>query len=100
MLRIKNNIGHIANAEFHPIVLFQGFALDPLAIDESSVLAALIKHIELAVLGRYQRMIPRDPRVGNHQILVDLSTYSERGVVEIDGALLVSLHEDQDGENT
>ena len=99
MFRIKNDVRDIANAKFQPVISFQVLALHAFAIDERSVFAALIEHIELAVIGRYQRMIARDTRIGNYQILIYFAPDAERAVIEIDGALLVALHEDERREN-
>jgi len=44
-------------------------------------------------------MIPRDTRIGDYQILIYFAPDAERTVIEIDGALLVALHENQRREN-
>ena len=46
---MKNDVGDIADAEFKAIIPFQGLALNPLAVDEGPMLAALIDHAELPV---------------------------------------------------
>src|SRR5216683_760593 len=45
-------------------------------------------------------MVAGDARVGDNQILINLASDGERSMVEIDGALIVPLHEDQRGENS
>jgi hypothetical protein len=43
-------------------------------------------------------LVIADPRVGDDQIFLHLATYAERRVVEIQGALLGSLHEYEAGK--
>jgi hypothetical protein len=64
------------------------------------MLAALIYDAKLPILGRDQGMVAGDSRVGDHQIFVDLSPDCERRMVEIDRALVVSLHKNQGWKNT
>src|SRR5713101_1456269 len=45
-------------------------------------------------------MVAGDARVGDNQILINLASDGERSMVEVDGALIVPLHEDQRGENS
>jgi len=72
--------------------------LDALAIHERTVLAALIFDKELAVFGNYQRMVARNPRVGNGKIFFHLAPDGERRVVKVQRALLVTVDEDQAGK--
>ena len=99
MLRIKNYVRDIANAKFHPVIPFQALTLHAFAVDEGPMLASLIVHIELAVFQRNQRVIPRHTRIRDHQILIYFAADSEGAVIEIEGALLVSLHEDERRED-
>src|SRR5215470_17086374 len=99
MVGIKDDVSHITNAKFHPVIAFQRFPLHPFAVNECPMLAALIEHIELAVFRRDESMITRDARIGDYQVFVYSASDAERTVVEIDGALLVSLHENQRGED-
>jgi hypothetical protein len=45
-------------------------------------------------------MVAGDARVGDYQVLVNLATHSERSVVEVDGALVVSLDVNQGRKNS
>src|SRR5947208_9132976 len=98
MFRIKNDVRDIANSKFQPVISFQVLALHAFAIDARSVFAALIEHIELAVIGRYQRMIARDTRIGNYQILIYFARAAERAVIEVAGDMLVALPEEDPRE--
>ena len=51
MMGMKNDVGNIAHAELDAIVALQRLALHPFAVDESSVLAALVDNAELSVFG-------------------------------------------------
>jgi hypothetical protein len=62
--------------------------------------AALVHYAELSVFGSDQSVVAGDARIGNDQILVHLSTHGERCVVEVDSALVVSLHENEGGKNS
>ena len=95
---MKNDVGNIADAEFQAIIPLQSLALNPLAVDKSPMLAALIDNAELPVFRHDQGMIARHTGICDHQILINFSSYAEGTVVEIDIALLVALDEDQDGE--
>ena len=95
---MEDDVGHIADAELHAIVPLQRLALHPFAVDESSVLAALVHDAELPVFGGDQSMVAGDARIGDDQVLINLAAHGERRVVEIDGALVVPLHENQGGE--
>ena len=48
-MRMKDDVGDIADTELKTIIPFQGLALNPFAVDESPVLAALIDYAELPV---------------------------------------------------
>ena len=99
MMGMEDDVGNVADAELDAIVPLQSLALYPFAVDESSVLAALVDDAELSVFRGDQSMVAGDARVGDDQILIDLATHGERSVVEVDGALVVPLHEHQGGEN-
>jgi hypothetical protein len=96
---MEYDIGYVADPELHAVIALQRFALHPFAVDESSVLAALVHHAKLSVFGGDQSMVAGDARVGDDQVLIDLSPYCERSMVEINCALVVALHENQCREN-
>ena len=100
MMGMKDDVGNIAHAELDAIVALQRLALHPLAVDERSMLAALVDDAELAVFGGDQGVVAGDARVGDDQVLVHLAAHRERSVVEVDGALVVPLHENQGGKNS
>ena len=95
---MEDDVRNVADAELHAIVPLQRLALYPFAVDESSVLAALVHDAELPVFGGDQSVVAGDARIGDHQILIDFASHGERSVVEIDGALVVPLHEHQGGK--
>ena len=49
MVRMENDVGDVANTELDAVVALQILALNPLAVDEGPMLAALIDHAELPV---------------------------------------------------
>ncbi len=59
---------------------------------------ALVHYAELPVFRGDQSMVAGDARIGHYQVLINFSSYGERSVIEIHHALLVPLHEYQDGE--
>ena len=60
------------------------------------VLVALNAGLAYSIAGYGdQGVITGDPGVGDDQVLVDFSAYGEGSVVEIEGALLVALNEDE-----
>jgi len=96
---VEDDVRNVAHAELDPIVPLQSLALDPFAIDESSMLAALIHYAELSVLRGNQGVVAGDARIGDDQVLIDLSAHRERSVVKVDVALVVPLHENESGKN-
>ncbi len=99
VLRVEDNVDGISRPKLNAIISLQQLALDALAINESSVLAALVNYEELPVLRNDESMVAGNPGIGNYQVLVHLSTDGKRTMVEIQGSLLSSLHEDQTREN-
>src|SRR4029077_1595145 len=95
MMGVEDDVRNVAHAELDPIVPLQSLALDPFAIDESSMLAALIHYAELSVLRGNQGVVAGDARIGDDQVLIDLSAHRERSVVKVDVALVVPLHENE-----
>ena len=95
MVRMENDVGDVANTEFDAVVALQILALNPLAVDERSMFTALVNDEEFSVFGCDQGVIAGDTRVGDDQVLVDFPSYGEGSVVEIEGALLVALNEDE-----
>src|SRR5205823_1290998 len=55
MMRMKNHIRHIADAELHPVIALQRFALYPFSVHERTVLTALVNHAKLPVFRSDQR---------------------------------------------
>src|SRR5215469_4121399 len=96
---MKNGVDRVASAELQAIIALEKPALYPLAVDKGSVLAALILDVELAVLRSNQRMVARDPRVGDRQVFLHFPTDSERTVIQIQRALFRSLNKNQAGED-
>jgi len=82
------------------IIALERLPLHPFAIDESSVLAALVDDAELSVFGCNQGVVAGDARVGDDQVLIHLAAHRKWRVVEVDGALVVPLHENQGGKNS
>ena len=99
VMGMEDDVGNIADTELDAIVPLQSLALYPFAVDESSMLAALVDDAKLPVFGGDQSMVAGDARIGDHQVLINLASDGERSVVEIDGALVVPLHEHQGGKN-
>ena len=100
MVGMENDVSNVAHAKLDAVVPLQGLALDSFAVDESSVLAALVHHAELPVFRGDQSMVAGDARIGDDQVLIDLATDRERGMVEVDGALIVALHENKGRKNS
>ena len=100
MLRIEDDVGNIAHAEFKAVVFFQDLPLHSLAINEGPMLAALVDDVETSIFGNDDCVIARNARVGNDEILINLATDGERAVVEIDGLLFIALHEHQGGKDS
>ena len=98
--RMKNQVRDVARAELQSIVARQFAAIDAFAVDEGSMLAALVDDKEFAVLGHDVGMLARDPRIGNHQIAVHLAADGVRSVIQRQRLLLVPLDVDHDRENT
>ena len=99
MQRMENQVGDIARAKFQPVVALELVPLDPLAVDEGAVLAALVDDEEFAILGDNRRMLARHARVGDHQVAIHLAPHCVRRVVQRQRLLLASLHEDRDGKD-
>src|SRR6266851_3594889 len=97
---MENDVSHVAHAEFHTIIALQFLPLHLLAIYKSAVLTALVNNVELTVVREDERVIARDPRISNHQILIHFSADSERRVVKGNRALIISLHVDQRGKHS
>src|SRR2546421_11161020 len=95
---MEDDVGDIAHAKLKAIVPFQSLPVNPLAVDEGAVLAALIDHAELPVFRHDEGMIARHTGICDNQIFINLSSDTEWAMVEIDGTLVISLNEDQDGE--
>ena len=93
MMGMEHDVGHIADAELHAIVPLQRLTLHPFAVDESSVLAALVHYPELPVFRGDQSMVAGDARIGHDQVLINFASHRERSVIEIHHALVVPLHE-------
>src|ERR1700751_3651582 len=99
MLRAEDDVGDVAHSEFHPVIALELLALDSLAVYVSSMLASLIDNKEVAVLGNDQRMVARDSRIRNYEVLVDLPPHRERRPIHDDRALLISLNVNQGGKD-
>ena len=95
---MKNCINCVSRAELQAVVPAQLFTLHALAVNKRTVLATLIFNEELAIFGNYQRVVTRDPRVGNGKILFHLPSDGEGCVVKVERALLVTVDEDQAGK--
>ncbi len=100
MSRIEQKIGRIARSEFQPVSALQFLPLDALSIHESAMFAAQIDEKEVLPFLHDLRMVARDARIGDHQILVHLPSHGERSAVQHDVLLLAALHEHQGRENS
>src|SRR5438045_7712133 len=59
MLWADNNVSDVANPEFHPVIALQFLPLYPLAIHVGAMLASLIHHEKIDVLGYAESMLSR-----------------------------------------
>ena len=98
--RIEDGVAGIARSKFQAVVAFQLLPLNAFAVDERAVLAALINEKESVFFEHDQRVIARDPRIGDHQILIHFAAHAERRAIEDDVLLLVPLHQHQRREHT
>ena len=92
---MENDVSHLAHAEFQAIIALQFLALHFFAIYKGAVLAALVDNVKLTIVSENEGVITRHAWIGNHQILIHFSAHRERGVVEGDRALVISLHVNQ-----
>src|SRR5258708_21450973 len=99
MVRMKDGVNSSAGGELEAVVPRQLPALHGLAIDERSVLAALVLHEEFAVLGKQEGVVARDPGIGNRQVLFHLAADAVGGVIEVQGPLLSTMHKNQTGKD-
>src|SRR6185503_368482 len=97
---MKNSVNGVPGTKLQPVISFKSFALNAFAIHESSVLSALIFDEKLAVFGNDQRGVAGDSRIGDRQVLINLPANRERGVVEVESALIVAVDEDQAAEDS
>jgi hypothetical protein len=74
VLGVKDRKNGIARAELDTVIGFQLLALHPLAINERSVLAALVLDENFAVLRDEKGVIAGHTRICNHQVLVHFAT--------------------------
>ena len=100
MSRIEEDVRRIARPKLQAVTALQFLTLDTLSVDERAVLAAQVNEEKLLPVLHDLRMVPRDPRVRNHQILVDLPSDRERRAVQNDVLLLATLHKDKGGKHT
>ncbi len=73
MERMEDEISNVAGAKFQAVVALQLMAINLFAIDECSVLAAIVDDEKLAVLGNDGSMLARDPGIGDDEIAIDFA---------------------------
>src|ERR1700745_2167221 len=100
MLGMEDGVNVIASAEFQTVVSFKRLALDPLAVDKRSMLAALIFDKKFAIVGDDKRVVAGNAWVGNGQVFLHLAADAERGVIKVQSALLGSVNKDQAWKDT
>src|ERR1022692_2376567 len=98
--RIEEKISRIARPEFQPVATLQFLPLDALSVHERAVFAAQIDEEKILLFLHDLRMIARDARVGDHQILIHFPSDGERGPIQNDVLLLAALHELKDRKDT
>ena len=101
MLGIKNRIDSIAGTKFEAVIALQCLTLlNSLSVDKCAVLAALVFDVKAAILRDDERVVARNPRVGDRQVLFNLAANRERRVIEIQRALLGPMHKNNAGKHT
>src|SRR5689334_1618968 len=83
VLRMENRVDGIASTKLEAVIALQRFPLHPFAVHKRSVLAALVLNEKLTVLGDNQRVVARDPRIGDGQVLLHLAANRKRRMVEV-----------------
>src|SRR6058998_2931902 len=97
---MKNGVNRIARAKLKTVISIERFTFHAFAIDEGAVLAALVLDKELPACRNDEGMIAGNPGVGDYEIFFQLSTNSERAVVEVHGALLGPVNENEAGKDS
>src|SRR5215470_15159505 len=97
---MENRVDGVTSAEFKPVIALKLPALDPFAVDECAMLAALVLDKKLSALGNYDCMVTRHAGIGDDQVFLHLAANAKGAVVEIESALLGPLDEDEAGKDT
>src|ERR1700740_161576 len=91
---IEYCVSGIASSELEAVVTLQLLPLNPFAVYKRTVLAVLIDNEKTTVsFVNDQCVVARDPRISNHQILIDLAAHREGGSIENEVLLFVPLNQ-------
>ena len=94
-VRAEQNIRRALHAEFNVIVATQLAPVDPLAVDEGAVAAALVENVDAIRLFQEMSMLARDARIGHDQVAIGATANGKGEVIEHQSAAVRPFHHHQ-----